>query len=172
MATIYNIKDLPKLADREIFVDANVLIYLNWSSGSAQSMKWEVEYAELFSKLKHQSNQLCIDFLVVSEVVNRMFKTEWKKRFSHIDNYKHFRDSVEGRQALTDIYLVVEEQVLSQFNVVGKVFSKDDIVNFFTIDTLDFMDKGIADICKENNYVLLTNDKDYQCADIEILTCL
>ncbi len=172
MATIYNINDLPKLAGRGLFVDANVLIYLNWSTGSMQSMKWEVEYANLFLQLKHQANQLYVDFLVISEVINRMFRTEWKKKFSHITNYKQFRDSNEGRQVLADIYLVVGEQILSQFDVVGKAFSKIDIVNFLRTEPLDFMDKGIVEICKNNNFVLLTNDKDYRCTEVEILTCM
>ena len=34
----------------------------------------------------------------------------------------------------------------------------------------DFIDKAIANLCKEKNYILLTNDKDFSGADLEILS--
>ena len=86
-------------------------------------------------------------------------------------DYKQFRDSRQGKTILSDIYNIVKDRILEDFCVVGKSFSEDDIRDFLIVDSLDFMDKGILDICKENNFVLLTNDKDYKNSDIDILTC-
>jgi len=38
------------------------------------------------------------------------------------------------------------------------------------IDELDFVDKATVDLCKEYNLVLLTNDKDFKNAGLDILT--
>ena len=166
MALVYKLRDIPELIGREIFVDANALMYLFWSTGSQM---WEEEYAKIVSALQNQSNKLVIDFLVISEVINKMMRIEQKKH--SFSNFKQFRDCNDGQQALTDIYLVVKDQILNQFNVVGKEFSKTDIVSFLNVDSMDFMDKGILKICRDNYFVLLTNDKDYKGSDIDILTC-
>lgn len=41
---------------------------------------------------------------------------------------------------------------------------------FVDANELDFVDKAIVSLCKENNLVLLTNDKDFKNADLDILT--
>jgi predicted nucleic acid-binding protein len=87
-----------------------------------------------------------------------------------VDFSKQFRDSPEGRQILSDIYLIVENQILSKFNVTGNAFSKTDILGFLTVNSLDFSDKGILKICQDNNFVLLTNDKDFKSANVDLLT--
>jgi len=167
MAIRYKLDDIPKLLDRKFFVDANVLIYLFWSTGS---IKWEIEYSTVFSSLLKQSNKLYVDFLVIAEVINQMLKTEHKKNFSTL-LFKQFRDSTDGQQVLSDIYLIVENQILTQFEVTGNSFSKTDILNFLKVDSLDFLDKGILKTCQDNGFILLTNDKDFKNADIDILTC-
>jgi predicted nucleic acid-binding protein len=167
MATKYKLRDVSQLQNRAVFVDANVLIYLFWPTGSNN---WENTYASVYGRLVRQQNKLVIDFLIISEVVNRVIRTEAKKQ--GIINYtKQFRDSLAGRQVLSDIYLIVKNQILSQFDVTGNIFSKTDILNCLTVDSLDFLDKGILKTCRDNNFVLLTNDKDFKNADIDILTC-
>jgi predicted nucleic acid-binding protein len=167
MANKYNLREIRELRDRYVFVDANVLIYLFWSTGSAF---WEINYASVYSALLKQRNQLCVDFLVISEFVNRVLRTEHKKKQPD-SNFKQFRDSRDGKDVLSDIYSLAQTQILDQFEVVGKSFSKDDIIHFLSVNGLDFLDKGILKICRNNNFVLLTNDKDFKNADIDILTC-
>ena len=169
MAIKYKLQDISKLSDRNIFVDANVLIHLFWPT--AGSMKWEIAYSNAFSSLLKQSNKLYVDFLVIAEVINQMLRTEYKTKKGYTAlSFKQFRDSAVGQQVLIDIYLIVENQILAQFDVTGNSFSKTDILSFLTIDTLDFLDKGILKTCQDNNFVLLTNDKDFKNADIDILT--
>jgi len=167
MGAAYKLQDLQRLADREIFVDANVLIHLFWSTNN---QKWETEYAKMYSSLMKQSNKLYVDFLVVSEVINRMLRIEHQKKQPSL-TFKQFRDGVDGQQALSDIYFVVEDQILNQFTVIGKSFSKTDILSFLNVDSLDFLDKGFLKICQDNSFVLFTNDKDFKGANIDVLTC-
>jgi len=173
MAARYSLKEIAAIGDRKVFFDANVLIYLFWPSGS---LKWEHAYSSAFGSLLRQRNELIVDFLVISEIVNRAHRLEYEKHLSanglHKNGlaYKTYRDSDEGQSALSDIYLIIETNILDTFTVTGKAFSKAEIQSFLKQEPLDFVDKAILSICKENSCILLTNDKDYKSADIDILT--
>lgn len=166
MAGKYKLQDVSKLDGRKIFADANVLIYLFWPTGR---FSWENNYAAAFSQLLKQNNEIFVDFYVLSEVINRMIRTEHKKQQPDVQ-YKSFRDTNEGKDALIDIYLIVKESILKQFNVVGKLYKKNDLEKFLDVDELDFIDKSTLSICQENNFVLFTNDKDFKNTNIEVLT--
>lgn len=176
MAAKYSLQNIHQLENRKIFFDANVLIYIFWPSGA---YKWESYYSSAFGKLLRQKNELLVDFIVISEIVNRSHRLEYEKHLNHLTknniqknklSYKNYRDSIEGCEALSDIYLMIETNILNCFTIVGKAFNKSEILSFLTLDKLDFSDKGILSICKENSCVLLTNDRDYINADIDILS--
>lgn len=168
MAARYNAKDISKLRGREIFVDANVLIYLFWATGSQD---WEKQYASLFKGFLKQGNKLYIDFSVISEIINREIRIAQGVHTEYKNEYKKFRDSPCGQSTLKDIYTIVGETILPTFNIIGKNFDKDDIKCLLIVDKMDFVDKSILSICKDNNFVLLTNDKDFKDANIDIVTC-
>ncbi|HPS87701.1 MAG TPA: twitching motility protein PilT [Spirochaetota bacterium] len=172
MAKRYSGSDIHNLSQRSVFFDANVLLYIFWPTGSS----WERQYSSIFRHLLQQKTRMVVDFLVISEVVNRAVKTEYNKHLQENNitgnelRYKEFRDKTEGREALRDIFHVIDKNILRSFDVAGKAFSKSDITGFLNVDTLDFVDKGIEAICRENDYVLLTNDKDYINSDLEIIS--
>jgi predicted nucleic acid-binding protein len=166
MAAKYRLQDIYQLRDRNIFVDANVLIYLFWPSGS---YLWEQHYARAMRNIIKQGNSLFIDFFVISEIINRVLRIEHAKLQPHT-KFKDFRDSQEGKDALADIYLIVKHDILSRFTIVGKIYNKQEFENLLVVDELDFVDKSTVKICKENSLVLLTNDKDFKNTDLEILT--
>ncbi|OJV36928.1 MAG: twitching motility protein PilT [Bacteroidales bacterium 36-12] len=166
MAVKYSLNSIAQLQGRDVFLDANVLIYLFWPTGS---VNWQNKYASAFAQLLRQRNKLCVDFLVISEVINRVIRYEHVKLQPAL-KFKEFRDSQEGKDAIKDIYKVVENDILNRFHFIDKAFSKDEVHSFLNIDTLDFVDKAILKVCKDNNCILLTNDKDFKAADIDILT--
>ena len=168
MAEKFDKNSVFKLFDRDVFVDANVLINLFWSTSGSEF--WEIECSTIFRALLRQRNKLFIDFLVISEVVNRVLRIEHKMLQPEQD-FKRFRDSEEGKATLSDIYSIVKNRILEDFSVAEKSFSEVDIRNFLTINSLDFIDKGLLKICQKNNFVLFTNDKDYKNLDIDVLTC-
>jgi len=173
MSAKYSLNSIPIISDRKVFFDANVLIYIFWPSGAYH---WERIYSSAFGRLLRQRNELVVDFIVISEIVNRAHRLEYDKHLSangitrNTLNYKQYRNNTDGQSALSDIYLIVETNILSIFTVVGKAFTKADIQSFLTLEPLDFADKGILLTCQENAYVLLTNDADYKAADIDILS--
>ncbi len=166
MATNFKLQDFSLLPERNIFVDANVLIYLFWPTGQHF---FESNYAQVFKDLLKQGNSLYVDFLVISEVVNRVLRIEHKK-LNPNQNFKNFRNSQDGKDLISDIYLIVKDEILKHFKIIGKSFNKNDIESFLTLNQLDFIDKAITSICFENNFVLLTNDKDFKNSGLDILT--
>jgi predicted nucleic acid-binding protein len=160
MATLYPTNQIQALKGRRIFFDTNVLIYLFWSTGGG-SAHWERSYSSIYRNLLRQNNELAVDFIVISEFINRAMRMELDK-ISRGANYKTFRDSADGQTALTDIYVILQDNILDKFTVIGKEFSKADIQSLLTLDTLDFSDKAIVNTCIQNNCVLLTNDADYK----------
>jgi predicted nucleic acid-binding protein len=173
MAAHYRLQDFTQLSGRDVFVDANVLLYLFWPTGQHY---FERNYASVFRNLLRQGNNLIVDFLVISEIVNRAIKAEYEKHLLTNSltkdqlKYKDFRNSHEGQSALNDIYLIVRNDILNHFNVIGKSFVKQDIESFLVVDELDFVDKATVSICSQNGLVLLTNDKDFKDSGLDVLT--
>ena len=166
MATKYKLQDANQLHGRNVFVDANVLIYLFWPTGQHH---YEHNYARVFASLLRQKNNLYVDIFIISEIINRVLHNE-HTRLQPTQKFKDFRDSSDGKQTLSDIYVILKENILSGFKIIGKNYNKQDIESFLVVDNLDFVDKSTLTICKENAFVLLTNDKDFKDTDIEILT--
>ncbi len=169
----YSSKDISSINNRQIFFDANVILYIFWPTGK---YTWEKHYSSIFGLLIRQNNVLATDFIVISETLNRIIRIEYQKylyeRNLKNDDYKfkEYRDSSDGKEVLNDIYNIVKTKILTKFSIIGKTFQKSDIETFLTVDSLDFSDNAILSLCKENNCILLTNDKDFTESDIEILT--
>lgn len=173
MATKYTLTNIRNIRYRKVFFDANVLIYIFWPSGAYHM---ERDYSSAFCSLLRQNNELFVDFMVISEVINRIHHIEHEKylminKISKNDfTYKQFRNSDNGQSALNDIYLIIETNILKHFKVIGKSFTKKDISSFLAVNHLDFNDKAILLTCKIHACMLLTNDKDFKTADLDILS--
>jgi predicted nucleic acid-binding protein len=176
MSSRYTTSNISSIKDRKIFLDANILIYL-FGFGTPTRADWESQYATLYSNLNEQDNKFVVDYIVISEFVNRAIKIEYKNflKSNNIQEkdfkYKSYRNSQDGQEALKDIYLTVKEDILNEFEVVEKSYSKSDLTMMCAVDILDFSDKAIVKICEENQFVLLTNDTDFKDINIDILSC-
>ena len=167
----YSLEEISHLKDRGVFFDANILMYLFWSSNP----EFEKTYATFYTKLLQKKNKFYVDVLVISEIVNSALRIEHKKynalnKKKPIENFKQYRNSKSGKDSLFDIYTTIELRIIKNFEIVGKLFNKSELSDLLVVDNLDFNDKAIAKICQDNQLVLLTNDSDFAKADIEILT--
>lgn len=171
MIARYSLSNIATLKGRKVFFDANILIYIYWPSGSHV---WESKYSSAYGKLVKQRNELVIDFMVLSEFINRAMRIEHGKyNETHTPlSYKAYRNSADGVETLSDIYTLVNDEILQRFGVIGKTYMKADIQSFLHVDTLDFNDKAIVPLCAENNLILLTNDSDFASSPIEIASYL
>lgn len=166
------IHETDKIAGRTIFFDANVFLYIFWPTGSKKN---EVDYSRLYKNCIQQKIPIAMDFTVLSEVINRAIRIEYtlylNKNGLSTNNlpFKKYRDCQDGIQAQNDIYDIVKG-ILHHFLVCGKEYSKEDVLSFMTVDTLDFNDKGIVSLCSHKGYVLATNDHDFSGQNIAIIS--
>lgn len=172
MSNRYDESSAILLRNKKIFFDANILIYLYWSTSS----EWENKYAKVYDDLDDPNNDFVIDFLVISEFINRAMRLNYdiyldENGFNSKEiPFKDYRNSTDGQETLSDIYELVNE-LLEHFIVIEKSYSKTDIESMTIVDDLDFIDKAIVKICELNNYILITNDGDYKYSNIDIISC-
>jgi len=170
MKQIYRTADIPQLSGRDIFFDANILMYIYFASSSMKN--WPAIYSTIFRLLLSNNNRLIVDYNILSEVVNR------ELRMNHINfeaingqkDYKLWRNSADGQHAENRTYAIIKSLLSSTFQLDGKVYDLKDITQMLTPQKLDFTDKAIVNLCQARNYILLTNDKDFSDADLEILS--
>ena len=167
MANKYNITQVEHISHRDLFIDANILIYLFFPTNN---QTWEKKYSTAYKKILQQKNNIYIDFFVISEVINKMFKIVYDKYSKEFVKYKDFRNSPIGKEKLQEIYLIVKKTILTNFKLISKNYSNKEIEKILIVDEMDMADKSILLICEENNFVLLTNDSDFKNANIDILT--
>lgn len=165
MATKYKLQEIYHLQESKIFVDTNILIYIFWPTNSYN----EKVYSKALSGLLKQGNKLYINFLVISEAINRMIRIEYSKN-SYFTNFKDYRDSKDGKQALEDIYTIIKDDILNRFKIIDKGFNKEEIEKFLIVEDIDIIDNAIVNVCKENDMILLTHDGDFKNTNINILS--
>ncbi|WP_220457222.1 PIN domain-containing protein [Moheibacter lacus] len=162
----YKLHEFNKLAERSIFIDANVIIYLFWPTGQHN---FEMSYAKVFKNFLVQKNKLFVDIFIISEIINRILRIEHQK-ISSTQNFKDFRNSEVGKNALNDIHIILKDNILKVIDIASKGYSQKEIESFFNIEDIDFVDKATTLLCKENDMVLLTNDGDFKNSAIEIIS--
>lgn len=170
MAHRYESKDISSLTSRKIFFDANILMYIHWPTAQ---QTWQKKYSSMYKTLLQTKNPLVVNTTVLSEIINRTIRIEHdnycKEKMIDI-SFKKYRDSTDGKDAQKLIYQIIIEKILKYFEVIDKTFSAQDLSNLLIVDSLDFSDKIIFSVCKENSLILLTNDGDFSDSDIDILS--
>lgn len=169
MPSRFSISDIPNLKNREIFFDANILVFLYCPMGGSIKVKIK-NYSSIFNCLLKQQNILIVNEIVLSEFVNRFLRFEFYNKCKNINEFKKFRNSKNGMSAQREIYDIVKDNILSIFTLKGKKFCKEEIDDMLFVDSLDFNDKLIASVCKKYDMILLTDDSDYKNSDIDILS--
>lgn len=173
MANCYTKSQIPQLKERTIFFDANILIYLFAPTGRGP---FERKYASIFAGLLKEKCKMAVDFTILSEFINRAIRTNYEiyLKSNNLDkkilSFKQYRNNVDGQMALQAIYDMVNNKIMKYFEVIGKSFTMLDIQSMLRVDSLDFNDKAIELICRENNFILITNDVDYKDTSLDILT--
>ncbi len=170
----YSLKDVDSVKDRRIFFDTNILIFLFGTH--TQDRYRQNLYAKLYKMLLSPKSLFYVDFIVVSEFINRLSRVEYENylNFHNLQrsefSYKKYRNTDEGTTTIKGIYSTAIDDILNKFLITGKQFIRKDLESFLQINDLDFSDKAIELVCKENNFVLFTDDRDFADSDIDILS--
>lgn len=163
----YQLEQLGSIKNRALFFDANLLLYIFWPTQSS-SNQWAISaYSSLFAECIKQKIPTCMDAWVLSEFINRAIRLEKDK--TAIPDFKIFRKSDEGRQAMRDIHGVVQSKILKCFDVVGKAFDKSDLTSI-NLENNDFNDQLIQKTCEKYGCILATNDADFVASSLDIIS--
>ena len=167
---IYRTSDIPRLAGRDIFFDANVIMYIYFATSSMKN--WPATYSTIFTRLLTNRNRLFVDYNVLSEVVNRELRMNHSSFVAAHgpQDYKLWRNSADGRSAETRTYAIIKSLLGSTFRLDGKKYDLGDITEMLIPSNQDFTDKAIVNLCRERGFVLLTNDRDFSGTELEILS--
>ena len=173
MPNRYRQSDIPQIPNKNVFFDANVLVYIFWPTINGGSASPANRYSSMLGTLFKNRFKLYLNSTVVSEVVNRVLRIEYEKyKVVHTNNltFKDYRNSVDGQQVQQDIFDMFNNRIFNLFSIKEKCLTKDMLKSFLTVDSLDFNDKVIVDLCKSNNFVLLTHDKDFANENIDVIS--
>jgi predicted nucleic acid-binding protein len=169
----YKEGEILHLKERTVFFDANIILSVFYT---IDPNDWaQKNYSRVFAKLIENQNKIAFDVIIVSEVINRALRMEYKTYLRKNDieeknlSFKIFRDSESGKYAWQKIREMMRDVILPTFSVDEKSWNKDEIDRVLTQEG-DFNDQLIANLCVEKNYVLLTNDADFRNDDLEVLS--
>ena len=163
----YNGSNLDLIREKTIFFDANILIYLFWP---VPGRKEPELYASIFSKLLSNNQTFVTSPVVLSEVINRILRIDWDNLTKKKVVFKTFRDSEEGQEAQSDLNEIIKGKILPNFKIVDTIYDNEKVKELLSVDSIDFNDKMIVNQCLENDYILLTHDKDFKDSTVDILS--
>jgi predicted nucleic acid-binding protein len=156
----------------QILIDANVWLYLFPAPGNPHH-PFARQYSTAFSRLVRAQAQPVLDPIVLSEYLNRYCRIEWAGNYkSRYSTYKQFRKSGDFQAVASDAKTYATR--ILNFCQMHPVSADELDLNQALIDfasgTVDFNDALLIDVCKKQNLKLMTNDADFRCSGIEVLT--
>lgn len=178
----YNIQRLDFFSIKEgnYFFDSN--IWLKILRPKNNPTPKEQKYIDFFEKLRKKGNaKVVVPVMVLSEVINRylrevsMQKYILKKKLKEVGKefYKEvFRPTPEFKieyELLCDEIKAYHDTLTLINDGVSTDFKFKHILNS-PPKGLDFNDYFYYTLCKKNDYLLVTDDKDFFVEDIQIIT--
>ncbi len=157
-------------AQDKLFLDANIWLYL-YGPPKPRSY-WRPIYASVFNRMVKAKSRIYIDLLVVSEFINAYARLKWRDTSSYPNTFKTFRSSSDFKTVAQDIATHVQ-QIMKHCTRIESDFVTlpiDDLLADYISGDFDFNDQVITEICKNNEFTLITNDSDFKTQDIPILT--
>lgn len=164
----YTPSNIPALKGKTVFFDANALIYIFWPT-TTESQE-SIDYGSILNTLLKNDLTLAINEVVISEIINRILRLEFKKSEFKDTDFKNYRDSDEGKSVQSDLYEIIKAKILSKFQIVNEPLEKGELISVLNITKLDFNDRLIELLCKKKNFILLTHDTDFSSSDVDILS--
>ena len=154
----------------KLFLDANIWLYL-YGPPKPRSY-WRPIYSRVFNRILRAKSPIHIDVLVVSEFINAYARLKWRTAASHLAYFKDFRNSPDFKPVAQNIAAHVK-QIMKHCARIESGFTMlpmNDLLGDYISGDSDFNDQVIIEICKSNDFTLITNDSDFKNQEISILT--
>lgn len=163
-----------------LFLDTNVLIYVYYGIYKEEDRYYKKWYTDALDKMRKKNSKIFIDALVLSEFINRFTRMEYDRKMPPIkreknkNNYKIFRASKDGKNTVREIVIHINKILAyAQICDLNYNFIKPDLLNHLTKyekSNSDFNDLLYIELCKKNNFTLVTHDGDFKNCGIPVLT--
>ncbi|NOR46808.1 MAG: PIN domain-containing protein [Methanosarcinaceae archaeon] len=156
-----------------LFFDANI-----WLAIYGPSPKhWaQAPCSSLFHELIKNNIDIYTNSLLISEVVNSWARLEFNQQRKELGfephQFKMFRETPQFLDVAEDISINIEKILRwsKRFDSSLESIDMDTIISKYGHGTHDFNDLVFGEICKSNNLILVTNDRDFCTTDVNILT--
>ena len=157
-------------SQHKLFLDANVWVYLYGPQGQEQS-KVNV-YSRTFRHILNAKSQIYIDVLALSEFINTYARLKWRSSTPPIPPFKVFRNSHRFKPVAKDIATEVNQIMKHCLRIESEFETLEisDLLKDYAVGGSDFNDQVITELCKNNGFMLITDDGDFRTQEIPILT--
>jgi len=169
---IKHIEDYSPCDGDMVFFDANIWLDIY---GPAPQHWAQAPCSSLFYKLIKNNIDIYTTSLIISEVINSWARIEFRQQRKKLgfktNEFKKFRETNEFQAVAEDISINMEK-ILRWSNRFDSLESIDieTLISNYGSGTYDFNDLVFREICKANDFILVTNDYDFCTTDINILT--
>ncbi len=162
----------------KIFFDTNIWMFIFCEIGSYKKYFVD-EYSSAYKKILKTSHLIFIDIMVLSEFVNRYlhiahsnYTKQNNLKIKDCEYKKDYRKTDDFKEAWENVCNIVKNNILPHTNVANFQYNGASLETLFDDDSFDtdFNDNHIINLCLKNNIYLLTNDKDFKNAGINIIT--
>ena len=156
-------------SEDKLFFDANIWMFIH---GPYSKPGRTQAYSNALPKISNAGSSIHVNAMILSEFTNRYARLEQQSTVGASKNFKVYRSSPEFK-AVAPIIAGGVERILRMCQVVESGFTiidKKPFLNRLQTGNYDFNDLVIAELCRNNNYILVTHDGDYRGFDVEVLT--
>lgn len=178
MGTI-KIQDFTSKFSDEFLFDTNVWLLIYGPIADYQK-KDQREYSRFLATLIQRNSSIYITSMIISEFANVILRIDFRQwcdnqiNISNLDFKRDFVGTSEYVDSVRDIKQLIIE-ILS-LPIIVKIPDNFNSLNMDAIlerfDVVDFNDAYISTLSQNNNYKIVTNDRDFQKlqSSIEIIT--
>jgi len=176
MTLVTNIKYIGDYSPSDgdmLFFDANIWLAIygpspkHWAQSPCSS---------LFYELIKNNIDIYTNSLIISEVVNSWARLEFNQQRIALgfepNEFKKFRETLRFLDVAEDISININKILRwsKRFDSSLESIDMEIIISKYGSGTYDFNDLVFGEICKANDFILVTNDRDFCTTDVNILT--
>ncbi len=157
----------------KIFIDTNVLMFVLYPTNNQQK---SLRYIRKLSTLQQWQCQMYINSLVVSEFINVILRLDFNQlKQQDPQTYSNFKRDYRNTQNYNDTlqFAITELDKFCKIYDIKHINDGFDEINIVSLYTngynFDFNDLIIAENVCSNGFKLLTDDRDFQSLNVDLL---
>lgn len=165
-----SVNDYQFKSEDKLLLDTNIWMFVYGPQRPGDTKT--ITYSQALAEILTAKCRIYIDVLIVSEFINTYARLKWKLIAPQTKSFKSFRKSSDFKPVAQDIASDVK-RVLGCCTRIDNDFDAldiDDVINQYATGNSDFNDQMIAELCKRNGLKLVTDDGDFCCQDVPVVT--